>query len=104
MESGGLCPKERVVSVQGASLSKGGSLFGGVSVKRRESPSVDRQTPVKTLPSLAVGKNECRCSLWYDIHNFLSLYIFKQKTRKTNFLLKPKYFFMLFIILILQGI
>ena len=63
---GGLCPEEGLCLGSlclGGSLSTGGLCdrglcWKGVSVGRGDSP-VDRQTPVKTLPSLAICKNVC---------------------------------------------
>ena len=61
IQRGSLCPKRgslssegRGVSVCRGSLSEGGSLSGGKSPY----PPVDRQTLLKTLPSLTVG-NKC---------------------------------------------
>ena len=52
-------PSGRVVSVQWGSLSRMGSVQrGGLPAGVCLPPPVNRQTGVKTLPSLAVGNNK----------------------------------------------
>ena len=51
-----MCGWGRGVSVQGLGVSVHGGISPGAD------PPMDRQTPVKTLPSLAVGNDEMHTS------------------------------------------
>ena len=94
---GGLCPKVGRYLSRGRlyperGLCMGGLCMGGLcpggSLCQGEG---DRQTPVKTLPSLAVDESECRCSLCYEIHHFCRFIFLREKLEKTTSILKPKY-------------
>ena len=54
------------------SLSKGESTSKGVSLP----PPVNRQTGVKTLPSFAIGKNECYIIVTMDLGSLSKIFHF----------------------------